>query len=350
MQINTFVSDKIKVLSFFSILLVLYIHSGFHTFELNGTIINVYVQTAISGRIGRCAVPLFFMISGYLFFYKGMDGLESVFKKMKSRIRTLLVPYLCAAAYFFIFSYGVAIIPGTSKFMNSPINHLFDLSLVNILKTIFIDAGNGNPLAFQLWFLKELMIIVLFAPIWYLLIKYLKYYWLPVVLIISLFEIPYFPFSALFWFILGTSVKHIDLETKYTRFGLICLGLFILICLLEFLFPTSYWKYFQKPIILMGVFGIWSVYNFIVPPSFSLQRYSWLATASSFTFFTYLYHEPTLNVFRKTIVFLLGKDELGYLISYLTSPWIYMVFSIAFGLLLRNYVPRFYNIIVGGRS
>ncbi len=65
-----FLSDKFKVLSFISIILVLYIHSGFHDYpnEIQGMVFNTNLQNFISGMIGRCAVPLFYAISGYLFF------------------------------------------------------------------------------------------------------------------------------------------------------------------------------------------------------------------------------------------------------------------------------------------
>lgn len=71
-----FLSDKIKVLSFISIILVLYIHSGFHNYpnEIQGMVFNSNLQNFISGMIGRCAVPLFYAISGYLFFTDLYDG------------------------------------------------------------------------------------------------------------------------------------------------------------------------------------------------------------------------------------------------------------------------------------
>lgn len=52
-----FLSDKFKVLSFISIILVLYIHSGFHDYpnEIQGMVFNTNLQNFISGMIGRCS-------------------------------------------------------------------------------------------------------------------------------------------------------------------------------------------------------------------------------------------------------------------------------------------------------
>lgn len=68
---NTYFSNKIKLVSFISILLVLYVHSDFHNYpnEILGMPFNHYLQISISRILGNLAVPLFYCISGYLFFY-----------------------------------------------------------------------------------------------------------------------------------------------------------------------------------------------------------------------------------------------------------------------------------------
>lgn len=78
-----FLSDKLRVLSLFSILFVLYIHSGFHSDEIEGMVWNYRCQEFISGMFGRCAVPLFYAISGYLFFLKVPNGMKSVYAKIQ---------------------------------------------------------------------------------------------------------------------------------------------------------------------------------------------------------------------------------------------------------------------------
>ena len=82
-MIERYLSDKIKLLSLFSIILVLYIHSGFHNYpnEILGMKFNNMLQELISEKIGRCAVPLFYMISGFLFFKIRMMALEQFVKK-----------------------------------------------------------------------------------------------------------------------------------------------------------------------------------------------------------------------------------------------------------------------------
>lgn len=163
-----YLSDKLKVLSFISIMLVLYIHSDFKGPEFSDMLWIDAIQNFISGMTGRCAVPLFYMISGFLFFLKVPNGISSIFSKMRKRIRTLFVPYVVGCLFFVAFSAFVAIMPGTSKFVNNSILPLFNDSWFRILISVFYDAGNGQPLAFQLWFLRDLILTVLVSPVLYM--------------------------------------------------------------------------------------------------------------------------------------------------------------------------------------
>ncbi len=124
-MILPYLSDKIRLLSFFSIILVLYIHSGFHDYphEIQGMTFNFKLQDFISGMMGRCAVPLFFAISGYLFF-QGIDkddthAYAKLWMKIRKRIRTLLIPYLIACLFPAISYLVLEYIPGVGGFMNT---------------------------------------------------------------------------------------------------------------------------------------------------------------------------------------------------------------------------------------
>ncbi len=109
------------------------------------------------------------------------------------------------------------------------------------------------------------------------------------------------------------------------------------------------WEFLKIPIILIGIIALWGIYDLVVSKEFTLSKHAWLGTACQFTFFIYLFHEPTLNIVRKLIVAILGKNEFGYLTSYLVSPWLFTVCAVLLGLLFRKYFPKVYNICTGGR-
>lgn len=350
-----YLSDKLRVLSLISIIFVLYIHSRFQPNEIMGMVYYDKIQLFTSEMIGRCAVPLFYLISGYLFFMKVPDGVKSIGRKIRKRIKSLLIPYFIGCVFFVIFYSFVALLPWTSNLINSSssIMPLFQKPYSIILISIFYDGGTGYPCAFQLWFLRDLILIVATSPLWYLCLKHLKWGFVAVVFVLTYFDVPHVPFYSLFWFVLDGQLTKVKIEmggngrTKVAIFGLF---LFLIISIIQLFFPDIInWSLLRIPIILLGIIGAWGLYDVVFGKDFSLSRHQWFATACQFTFFIYLFHEPTLNIVRKLIVVVLGKNELGYLTSYLLSPWIFTVCAVFAGLLFRKYLPRVYDVCTGGR-
>lgn len=162
-------SDKLKVISFASILLVLYIHSGFHDYpnEIQGMVFNHYLQESISGGLGQCAVPMFFAISGFLFF-RGINSLHDVYAKMKKRVRTILIPFIIAAWFLPLFYIAIESIPAASRYINAGgITDVFkNESVWYIFQALYIHVpGEPNPWGFHLWFMQDLIGIILLSPL-----------------------------------------------------------------------------------------------------------------------------------------------------------------------------------------
>lgn len=166
------------------------------------------------------AVPTFFFISGYLFF-KGLEDWETgVWKhKMIKRIRTLLVPFvlwnLIALIAFPITRYAGSVLKGV------PMDNLMDLvrdrGLLRLFwdKTLF-DGSHGQPMDTPMWFVRDLMVVVIFTPAIHWLLKkagvvfvailaalFLANIWIPV---------PGFGIKATFFFTWGAfySIKRLN--------------------------------------------------------------------------------------------------------------------------------------------
>lgn len=351
-MIERYLSDKIKLLSLFSIILVLYIHSGFHNYsnEILGMKFNNMLQEFISGKIGRCAVPLFYMISGFLFFQNTNYGIISIYSKMRKRVYSLVIPYIIACLFFPLFFVLLGIIPNTDKFVNGDgISFYFKQPFSVIISSIFYKIpGETSPLAFQLWFLRDLIIVIAISPILYVLRKYFNKYILVLLffcLNLSVNISSYFPTTALLWFMLGDAVIN-DMSKLKSKFILVT---FLIISLLEMYYGVKLPKYISIPITLLGIIGIWGIYNNIVSEKFILKNNKYLCLACSATFFIYLFHEPTLNIVRKLLVVVFGQSSFGFAASYLLSPWIFAFVAIIIASLMKNYIPRVYSILVGGR-
>lgn len=122
--------------------------------------------------MGRIAVPLFFIISGYLFFQK-FDGSFGAYKsKIKKRFSSLLIPYILwnLLAFFFYWSIGVA---HSSDFLSS-------FWVVNY------HSGH-SPADGPLWFLRTLILLLPLSPLIYIVNKRRWFCWLSVVFYLLLF-------------------------------------------------------------------------------------------------------------------------------------------------------------------
>lgn len=346
---NRHLSQKIIVLSFLSIILVLYIHSGFHDTpnEIHGMAFNQYLQEAISGQLGRLAVPLFFMISGYLFFYR-CDSLQKVWAKQKKRARTIGIPYLISAWFLPLFYVLMGLIPQTRIFVNSSDNSFFVGNLYEILYRLYWDSDSGTPIGFHLWFLRDLIVIVVLAPLLYLIRKYeSKGYITCASLLILSFFLSTSVISSLLWFTLGSYFLNKISCNKSLWIPL--LFLYISFSIIELVQPSNFLKGINLPLKAIGIIAIWNLYDYFISDSFDLQKHRILATICSYTFFIYLFHEPTLNIVRKLIALPFHHSSFGYAVSYLASPWMFAMVWIIVGMAFKRAFPKVYGICVGGR-
>ena len=347
---SPYLSDKLKVLSFFSIILVLYIHSGFHNTpdEIQGMAFNHYLQTSISGMLGRCAVPLFYAISGYLFFLNIDNGMLSVWGKMKRRVKTLLIPFIIAACFFPAFMVGMELFPWTKNYINADglFSDNFQLPLGDFMQSLFYKTeGSESPWAFHLWFLRDLIIIISISPLLYYLRKANAFILLTLFFLIPFFNIKIGFIYALFWFLAGSMfLSRLNrVKSKWI------LPIFVLLSGWELVFPNAIWDYLQIPIISLGIIGFWHLYDALVSEPFDLKRSRRLYLSCQFSFFIYLFHEPTLNVVRKLLTLALGRSSAGFAINYLISPWVFACLFIVIGYYFRKFWPRLYAVCVGGR-
>ncbi|MFQ9702564.1 MAG: acyltransferase family protein [Enterocloster clostridioformis] len=153
-------ADKIYWLTFLFSLLVVWVHS-FNGELFMGTPEAAFkvagIERILGDGLGQIAVPGFFMVSSYLFF-RGFCW-EKLIPKWRSRLRSLVLPYLCGIS-FTIWGYVAATrLPGLSGVVGkSPIlfngPRLFDALVFYSYNPVF-------------WYLFQLIILVALAPLVY---------------------------------------------------------------------------------------------------------------------------------------------------------------------------------------
>lgn len=120
------------------------------------------------------AVPVFFIISGYFFFYNVKEFNSDVYvTKLKKRGRTLLIPYLLwnLLPVFMIIGGNLFSIIFRGKSFDALCSFFYGL-WDDGLWHIWWDKTSGTmPFDSPLWYVRDLMIVVCLSPIIYWLIK-----------------------------------------------------------------------------------------------------------------------------------------------------------------------------------
>ena len=354
---NKYLSVKLKVISFMLMILVVLIHSqNIGTTPMAGNIViahgySFYFQSIISNGICLIAVPLFFSISGYLFFLRFEGSFTEFNTKITKRVRSLVVPYLFWSIGVLLFIFSLQLLPVSKYLFES--KFIKDYSITELLIKIFI-----LPIPLQLWFVRDLIVLTFISPFIYWLIKGLKLISIVIFFITWVIDFDFVILSntsLLFFFIgayLSINKKTILLNDFSKRYWIYIGFWFVLI----FIKVTLLYLYFQNQIILnllndvciiTGIIAIWSLYDFLFKnKDLSISKYYGIF---SFSFFIYAFHIPALPFLIKMIFYLLGKNEFVSLLNYITAPIIIIFFSIISGNYLKHNTPAFYRIITGGR-
>lgn len=157
-------SEIISALRFPLIVGVVFIH----TLELSAGEYQVYdflYSFLTDGLCGVC-VPLFFFFSGYLFF-QNIDcfDMTTYWKKMKKRARSLLIPFIFWNL-FVVTIIGLGQLVAPSLFTGA-YKSISDFTFIDWLSIFYSALGSNQPIAFQLWFLRDLIIMVAMTPLFY---------------------------------------------------------------------------------------------------------------------------------------------------------------------------------------
>jgi len=166
----------------FAVLLVLF-HAfsieALPSFSFGDWPLTSALRRATGVFLGDLIVPVYFFISGYLFYYGAEWSKETCLRKLKSRIHTLLVPYLLwnAAAILLVIFKTLPLFDSLLSVPGTGIN----LSLRNLLSCFWMYDGalgapagspemyayvskSPYPIDTALWYVRDLTAVVLLTP------------------------------------------------------------------------------------------------------------------------------------------------------------------------------------------
>ena len=161
-RIDPALSNKLKNLSFVCSVFVVLVHSG--TVAPVGSF-TWGVRHFLYDIFGRLAVPFFFLASGFLLAgHMGEEGWYAT--ALKKRFWTLVVPYVFNASL-----YAVYLLPLTVLANVRAGRGLWEHLAIPPIAKIYGLVLTENPALYPLWYLRWLIILVLFSPLIYLLLK-----------------------------------------------------------------------------------------------------------------------------------------------------------------------------------
>ena len=319
-------------------------------------LLSIYENIKYS--ITEIAVPLFFLISGFNFFRNYSHS--SYKRKFKSRIKSLLVPYLvwntifCGFCIIISTPFFEQYFIGREKFIVTPINVLWGIVFHN----------NCNS---QFWFVFELIVCVLMNPLIYYILKNRI---TGVLLLSSLFvaitcfgfnlpEYFFYRTDAFLYYYIGAFLgihfnryflddKLLNIEAKKEKrvnsdLIYIVVGILLICSTLLLLLPNGLQSSIRAIIIIIGAYGFWRL-SLIC----EYYRMSWLPQGGT-TFLMYAAHGIIQPIVVKVIYLALPKDSWMSIVNLVLAISITVLLIFVLRYLTKHYIPIVDKVITGWR-
>ncbi|MBE6282257.1 MAG: acyltransferase [Bacteroides sp.] len=353
---NNEISKIISFLRFPTTVLVVILHA----YTTTRGIINVensvwynHISYIFSLNFGEIGVPMFFFISGYLFFQKYSPSLHCYIEKNKRRIKTLLIPYIIWNTIF-IFTYWILQnIDSINTYFSGANMAINDYKLVNYFRAYWDssnwDKGNGVPILQPYWYIRNLIILCIISPIIAILIKYLKWITFIIPLLFWIFSLHLaLIYSSLTFFILGAilAIHNTNIITLIRKWESIIyisfITLFIYVYVIHFYYPNNFELYIHRVTLVIGI-PLFFCLAYRLKDKIQIKS---LYSQSSFIIYTL--HLPVMLALRKFEYKMINNQtELGNVILYIISIYITIWICIIIYKIINKYYNKFLVISTG---
>lgn len=336
------------------IYLVLIIHvlpPDLKVLEWKFTDMNLYtwISEGISHNYGRMAVPTFFVISGYFFFFKLKDWTFDFYSnQLRKRVKTLLVPFLLWNTLLM----GVTLAVFYSlEFLGIQHNNTLE-----IFDEYNFFELQWMPIDLPLWYVRDLMCMALLSPVFYFFFRYLR---MIGVLLITLFylsiwefEIPGFSSTAIYFFGIGAywgiEKKNVLQELKALKWLSYILTPVLLLIATYYNGIEPYHEYVIRPCIIFSIVSFLFIMDSLLENDFVRQ---WCIRLSPMVFFVLAIHEFYIKNWLKGAFYRtpLGNTGWGMLLGYILMPLLAWLICVGIYKVWIKISPRTLGILTGDR-
>lgn len=290
----------------------------------------------IDGFLRGQSVPIYFFISGYVFFL-GITLTRDVYKqKLRNRVKTLLIPFLIWETLALLPWAVTQLLPVNFSVSPPSFNYVYPQNL-------------------PLWFIRDLMIVVIFTPAIYWLLTHTRHY---VICLLGLtwFALTYWDLertnqlvTAFFFFSWGAymSVNKKDMLVEFGKFARMSVVLYLIFSM-AYVASMHWFPDASTTIKRLNIFiGLPFAYNFA----------SWLlrhkiCTPNTFltaaSFFIYISHWLIFGkVLKLIILFTHPATDLEILAAYIATILLTLGILLSVFWLLRRYAPNLLKVVAG---
>ncbi len=374
-------SESINLLRFPLAIFVVFIH-GFgaeidvaqlHASGLSGVAIYNYVRIFCSTVIAHSAVPIFFIISGYLLFLKVEQYNRKTYEdKLRKRWHSLLKPYLAwnilKVLWTLMFIVGGILLYGkpwsgiADYFRDNGYLHLlWDCNVWGERTTwlgVMIHAS--GPVLFPFWYMRDLMMMVLLSPLVWWLVKKLRLFYLVILLAIYAFDIRVswisitFAQAALF-FSIGAYfaiMKQDFTQVLWKGRYVICPLAVVLMCWQTYtgsMMGDEISRMIHPWLVVVQSFALIIVASALCRYRRLYEKCKQLAPAS---FFVYASHVFILWIVTSLVNKIVPMSDTWYMqtLCYLVSPLLCTAICVGVYFAMRRFLPRVTSVLMGERK
>ena len=373
-------SESINLLRFPLAILVVFVHSfgadidiaQLHASGLSGAAIHDYVRIFCSRVIATSAVPIFFIISGYLLFLKVEHySLNTYEDKLRKRYHSLLKPYIVwnilSVLWTLMFIVGGILLRGkpwsgiTDFFMDNGLHLLWDSSVWGERTTwLGIPTHSSGPNLLPFWYMRDLMVMVLLSPLIYWFVKKLRLLYLGILLAIYAFDIRVtwmsggFTSAALFF---STGAYFAIMKQDFTKElwkgrYVLCPLAVVLMCWQTYTGSAlgDEMSIMIRPwLVVVQSFALIIVASALCRHRILYEKCKRLAPAS---FFVYASHPFILGFVRTFVNKIAPMGDTWYMqtLCYIVSPLLCVAICVGIYLTMRRHLPGVTSVLMGERK
>lgn len=308
------------------------------------------ISYIISSILARVSVPLFFLFSGFLFFYKTSFNRRVYFQKIRKRGKTLLIPYLLWNLIAIVLTIALHCILPSMVTEGSESYHTISDYLLSFWD--FKPFHHGTPMNDPLWFIRDLMVVMLVSPLVFYLFKHCK---LSILIVLGILwfmnwwpTVPGFSISAFFFFSAGAyfAIHKKNFVEIFKPHLSLALVMYITTAVLQFLFRGGWVSsYLSKMNILFGIIMVISL------TSLMIEKRKWKVNLflTEASFFIYVYHGLIIYRLTSRAFMILPHADWALSLIYLLCPVIIIGIGLPLFVVLKKALPKTTSLLMGNR-